>query len=83
MEVGTGHVDVLMSLRSRWLLVLREKGLGEIVSVLMMVVSMLVVVMVSNFGCRVVTMGTTSMVVFHVQDLHLNDVEAEAKHGNY
>lgn len=72
-----------MSLRSRWLLVLRKKGLGEIIAIMVLVVAMLmIVVVVSNFGCRVVTMLATSMRIFHVQDLHLNDVEAEAKYGN-
>lgn len=80
-QIGTGHVYVLMSLRSRWLLVLRKKGLGEIIAIVLLVVAMfMIVVVVSNFGCRVVTMS--SILIFHVQDLHLNDVEAEAKDGN-
>ena len=72
-----------MSLGSRWLLFLRKKRLGEIIAIVVLVVAMLmIVVVVSNFGCRVVTMYVATFIIFHIQDLHLNDVEAEAKDGN-
>lgn len=82
-QISACHVDVLMSLWSSRLLVLRKKGLGQIVSVMMMLVVMLMVMVVSNFGRGMVAMGAASVMVFHVQDLHLNDVEAETKDGNY
>ena len=67
MQIGTCNVDVLMRLRSRWLLFLRKKRLSEIIAIVVMLMVMLVVMMVvSNFRSRVVTVVSATVVVFHV-----------------
>jgi hypothetical protein len=67
MKIGTCNVDVLMRLRSGWLLSLRKKRLGEIIPIVVMLMVMLLVMMVvSNFRGRVVTVNSATVVIFHV-----------------